>query len=300
MLAAAELAMQDEITAEYLASPGIWNVLDNNASSNPKRVLPLPDCSSLKQASEATKIFTPMFGLVAPNSPTIAPGINNSFKKATGIDPTTCNRAAVQMPATRNWCGFSAILSQLGCFSSLSSDVDVLEKIIQLRLIIALGRLSEQKEIGEPFALTLAKEMTNIGIGGQDFGMLVVDDIVFIAKALGVDIAVISDGASITFLRNNPHRAVEKGTKNLTSAEISFPRAGGNLQIFKADGAYEDPSSGLLEDENPPRDAINPNSVKILTKKQKQKNLTEVLKNRNAIVLFHQLTNHYDALQLIA
>ncbi|MDR3273891.1 MAG: hypothetical protein LBS87_00960 [Puniceicoccales bacterium] len=129
----------------------------------------------------------------------------NDFFDQTGVNVSKCGRTIVNMSGEENFCGYRAILSQVDpecggialanrrSGGTKSMDEDVLEKICQLRLTVAVGRIrdalpnssNELKSLGVNASYILEDLM------GSMLNAMDTEDIALISQALGKKIVVV-------------------------------------------------------------------------------------------------------------
>ncbi|MDR1401972.1 MAG: hypothetical protein LBI81_03410 [Puniceicoccales bacterium] len=182
-----------------------------------------------------------------------------SFGDVTGVNPSDCDRVVVDMSGNFNFCGYNTILSQsdptmagnaLSYGGSKEMAEETTEKVAQLRLAIAIGKVNKRIGNGERFdrngvEAALKEEMIKLGYGGDGRngaslnGMLEADDIKYISPVLGKRILVVSsrEGEVQDFPPNGKHICYSDNPP--PSGEITFEE-GDARKVLQA--AMKDPN----------------------------------------------------------
>jgi hypothetical protein len=209
------------------------------------------------------------------------------FSTKTNVDVSQCGRTIVNMSGEGSLCGYRAILSQVdpecsgaalahpsqgGTKSMLESTI---RKICALRLAIVVGKAKEGC-----WTRSEARSKMEIALeGGIRLEPLDTGSITHIAQMLGRNIAVVSDHG----MRSRPGWG-----------DSGEPTRGASLEMNYRDGTWEH-FNDLRSDDTPPEGRSSEGSVR--KAREKQQVLVGVLKDPNAIVLYHVHGNHYRAVQ---
>ncbi|MDR1433312.1 MAG: hypothetical protein LBI61_03180 [Puniceicoccales bacterium] len=221
---------------EYISSSNFRNLVDGKVSNFPQPAMPFAINESVVSARGSEERWS-------------------GFQQATGINPSDCGRKVVNMSGQSNLCGYRAILSQCDqqlAGNALSSGAneetsdETLKKVAKLRLAIAVGRMNNLGNIDVKSAKSfLLKEMNKLGPAGKGkadsgescHGMLEVDDIGHIAKALGRRIVVVesSYGEVHDFNKEGEHICYAAGdveSLNGSGGGIRYER-GDNREVLR-------------------------------------------------------------------